>query len=285
MADDDESGDETAIQVESLEERGKGPLDRGPSAVGAARKAVDIPVGVARRTLRRYRRLDKRDKFVVLVGALIVVMVIVVIAIAYGGGGRFGGDGDGVEMVPVSKWRFGADMNMSGQEENTNLEGQETIYPATLDPAVKEVFLVTALHGHVTWTDEPTPPAQVPAFGYDTNEPDAFQLEIRLYDEVGLWAQWESELVYNPEGGQGAIDFSVDLQAELDEPVVVANPFGAKQLPEGYQSLVRVDFIVMTEDCGDWPAPDPIRPTIGDGGNHFLFEWDVLYRYDDDGKP
>jgi hypothetical protein len=48
---------------------------------------------------------------------------------------------------------------------------------------------------------------------------------------------------------------------------------------------LRIDLIVRTDECGDWPPPDPLRPTIGDGGNHYVFDWSVDYYFDDDGKP
>jgi hypothetical protein len=138
--------------------------------------------------------------------------------------------------------------------------------------------MITTLIGHVMWTDESSPPAQVPAVGYNTNEPDSFQIIFKIHDDLG---EYYSELTFNAQGQPGDLLYEL----ELPEPIYVANPQGADYLPAGYVETVRVDIIVRTEDCGDWPPPDPFRPTIGDGGNHYTFDWSVEYFFDTDGKP
>jgi hypothetical protein len=43
--------------------------------------------------------------------------------------------------------------------------------------------------------------------------------------------------------------------------------------------MIRIDFIVSTEDCGPWTTDDP-RPNIPDGANHYTFDWSVEYQVD-----
>jgi hypothetical protein len=138
-----------------------------------------------------------------------------------------------------------------------------------------EVIFVTRLTGHVTWSDETSPPTSAPAIGY-TNQPDAFMLRIIVQEGLG---EWETGLVFNSIGQQAEIDIDIDLVEELGSPIAVANPQGAKYLPESYAQMIRIDFIVITEDCGPWTTSDP-RPDIGDGGNHYTFEWSVEYQVD-----
>ncbi len=252
---------------------------RGPRASTAGR-VMDMPARTYRRVLRRYRRLPRRDRFAVLLAVLAVLLVIVLMSIWSTGGG-FGGGHTPPEVRPVSDWNMGSldEVLRSGEAENSNLEGQQTPYLVTLNPNATEIFFVTHLRGHVTWTDETTPPTNMPAIGY-TNDPDGFQLIIRVHDGVG---DWESDVVFNSQGGSGDIELDVDLTLELGAPLAVANRDGARYLPQGYVENVRVDFIVRTDDCGEWNSGD-FRPPIGDAGNHFVFDWDLVYRTADSTK-
>ena len=178
-------------------------------------------------------------------------------------------------MVHLSDWdRSGLEtVLVEGDEDNTNLEGQETTYLVPMQPNGTEVLFITRMTAHVTWSDETTPPTSLPAIGY-TNQPDGFMLRIVVQEGIGLW---ESPLEFNTIGQSHEITFDVDLVEELGGPVAVANPQGAKYLPEGYVQAARVDFVVITEDCGEWTTSDP-RPDIGDGGNHYSFQWSVEYQ-------
>jgi hypothetical protein len=281
VKDDDVEGEPEIIVAEPVEEPTLDVADEG-SGAALGRRVLDVPTGLLRRVKHRYRGLTQKDKFIVLIGLLIIVLAIAVMAIYYTGEGIVHDLDEGPRFVDDWKTKNLQPTPIVGQEENTNLEGQNTPYLVNLEPGIKEVFFITNLTAHVRWVDESSPPAQVPAIGYNTNEPDGFQLIIRLQDEMG---EWQSDLVFNAEGQEGTIDLDVDLVNELGAPIAVANPAGAEYLPKGYLPTLRVDFIVFTEECGDWPPPDPLRPTIGDGGNHYQFEWSVTYLFDGDGKP
>jgi hypothetical protein len=194
-------------------------------------------------------------------------------------GGGLGGPDLGPEIRPPSDWNLEAldPVELTEEEENTNLEGQETPYLVPLTPAPGEIYFLTHLSCQVEWTDESTPPTQVPAIGY-TNQPDGFMLIVRIHDDVG---EWRSELVFNSVGSGQSIALEVTIGEYLGQPIAVANREGADYLPQGYVESIRVDFIVVTEECGDWTSNDPFRPTIGDGGNHFTFDWTVVYRQAD----
>lgn len=282
MVDDPEIEDGTDIRV--------GPPEVEIGSVGgsatsaeegpAPGRKTDLPARTYRRVLRRYRRLPKRDKFAVLLAVLAVVLVIVLMSIWSTGGG-FGDGYTPPEVRPVSDWNMEAltEVQMTGQGENTNLEGQQTPYLVTLKPNATEIFFVTHLRGHVTWTDESTPPSNFPAIGY-SNEPDGFQLIIEVHDNIG---DWQSEVVFNSQGGSGDIDFPEDMTLELGAPIAVASREGARYLPQGYVESIRVDFIVRTDECGDWTTND-FRPPIGDAGNHFVFDWELIYKQADSAK-
>jgi len=246
----------------------------------ATARALDLPSRTYRKVLRRYRRLPRRDRFAVLLAVLAVVLVVVLMSIWSTGGG-FGDGYTPPEVRPVSDWNMGSlsEVQRSDEVENSNLEGQQTPYLVTLKPNATEIFFVTHLWGHVTWSDETTPPSNMPAIGY-SNEPDGFQLIIRVHDNVG---DWQSEVVFNPQGGTGDIELDVDLTLELGAPLAVANREGARYLPQGYVESVRVDLIVRTDECGEWTTND-FRPPIGDAGNHFVFEWEMAYRQADSTK-
>ncbi|UCC94083.1 MAG: hypothetical protein JSW25_05335 [Thermoplasmata archaeon] len=258
-----------------------GPSPEQGGAKNMAKKAIEAPKDVARRLRRRYQGLNKRDKFAALLGVLAIVMFLVLMAIWTTGGG-IGGPSLGPEILPSSRWNIDAleEVPVAGNEENTNLEGQLTPYLAPLTPQPGEIYFLTDMTCSVTWTDESTPPTSAPAIGY-TNEPDGFQLIIRIHDDVG---EWESEIIFNPQGSSGQIDLPVILSEHLGAPLAVANPHGANYLPQGYVESVRVDFIVRTDECGEWTSSDPFRPTIGDGGNHYTFDWSLVYRTADSTK-
>ena len=177
MADKGEPEDGTDIQVTPPEVEPEVPA-RG------AKKVLDKPTEVVHRLRRRYRRLNKRDKFAVLLAVLAIVMFLVIMSIWSSGGG-IGGPGLGPEVRPPSDWNVDAleERILTGDEENTNLEGQETPYLAPINPAPGEIYLVTGLSCQVDWADESTPPTSVPAIGY-TNQPDGFYLIIRIHDGV-----------------------------------------------------------------------------------------------------
>ena len=244
---------------------------------GISKKLVGWPMAKTRGAISWFKRISTRDKVIVLLGFLIVMIAITIILIQWGGGGPDVDDGPEI----VSNWGTAGLSNVPiGTQEPTlvNLEGQNTPFPVVLDPNPGEVFFVTRITAHVEWTDESTPPAQVPAYGYNTNEPDGFQLTIVLQDGMG---ELSSPLVYNAQGSSGVIDLTWDL----DETVAVADPTDAEYLPEGWIETFRIDFFVYTDECGDWPPPDPWRPNIPDGGNAFDFTWSVEYLYDNDGRP
>jgi len=265
------------IQVNPHEKRDTSGPDGGVAGEGLAKGAMGKPAGYFGKGKDWYRGLDNRDRLVVLIGVLAVMMAIAFLTIYWSGGGGSGGNDDGPVTVPISEWgRSNLDTQTNeGNEENTNLEGQNTPYlvPFTANPS--EVIFITHLTGHVDWTDESTPPTQFPGVNY-VNEPDGFQLKIVIQDGFG---EWESDLVFNVMGQSGSNDINIDLEAELGAPIAVATPEGANYLPAGYVQMLRIDFIVFTEDCGDWTTDDP-RPTIGDGGNHFTFDWAVDYQVD-----
>ena len=277
MAAKDDVVTEPDIQVAPPEEGSdSGPAGRDPGK-GRAESAMDIPGGFIGKGKDWYRGLDKRDRMVVLMGGLVVLLAIVMISIYWSGGGGAGGNEDDPIMVPISDWdRSGLDTQpLSGNEENTNLVGQNTPYLVSFTANASEVIFITHLTGHVDWTDESSPPTSAPAIGY-VNEPDSFQLKIVIHDGFG---EWESDLVFNVIGQSGSNDITVDLEAELGAPIAVSTPEGANYLPEGYVQMLRIDFIVFTEDCGPWTTVDP-RPNIPDGGNHFTFDWSVDYQVD-----
>jgi hypothetical protein len=276
MGKEEQPEGEPDIQVLSPEAGlGDGPDTDSGGAMGTAKKAVEAPKAVARRLKRRYKNLNKRDKFAALLGVLAIVMVIVLMTIWSTGGG-IGDPSPGPEILPSTAWNIDAldDIPVSGNEENTNLEGQLTPYLVPLMPEPGEIYFVTELNCQVNWADESTPPTQAPAIGY-TNEPDGFQLIIRIHDDV---FELESEIEFNPQGSAHQIQMAVVLSEHLGAPLAVANPEGANYLPQGYLEAVRVDFIVRTDDCGEWTSSDPFRPTIGDGGNHYTFDWSLVYK-------
>jgi hypothetical protein len=214
---------------------------------------------------------------VILLGFLVIIMAVVVLAIWSTGDGFGGVNGGQVTMVSIDEWdRSGLSQDAhTGNEENTNMESQTTIYPLPIQPSPGEVVFITRLSGHVEWVDESSLPAQVGGNLPYQNEPDSFQLIIRIEDSLG---EWQSELVYNTMGSPGSIDLEVDLVSELGGPLAVANPQGANYLPEGYVQALRVDFIVYTGECGDWVL-EPL-PVVGDGGNHFTYDWVLEYQVD-----
>jgi hypothetical protein len=273
MVDEGEPEDGTDIQVTPPEEETAVPRS-------GAMKVLDRPTEVVHRLRRRYRRLNRRDKFAVLLAVLAIVMFLVIMSIWSTGGG-IGGPDIGPEVRPPSDWNVDAleAVQRSGDEENTNLEGQETPYLVPLNPAPGEIYFVTSLSCQVDWTDESTPPTQVPAIGY-TNQPDGFYLIIRIHDGVG---EQSSDLEFNTVGSSHSIQFEYPL-SDLGAPIAVANKEDARYLPQGYVENLRVDFIVVTEECGDWTSSDPFRPTIGDGGNHFTFSWSAVYSVADSTK-
>jgi hypothetical protein len=281
MGTDGQPVDETDIQVGPPEGAGdagsEGDLN---AAKGAADKVLDKPAQVVNRLKRRYKNLNKRDKGAVLLFFLVVVMVIVLLSMWSTGGG-IGGPDLGPEIRPPNDWNIQAldPVDVSGNEENTNLAGQETPYLVPLTPAPGEIFFLTTLHCQVTWADETTPPVQNPAIGY-TNQPDGFYLIIRVHDSLG---EWESDLVFNPIGSSQDIVMDINVAEYLGSPIAVASREGADYLPQGYVESIRVDFIVVTEDCGPWTTNDP-RPNIGDGGNHYTFDWSLGYRLADSTK-
>ncbi len=277
MAEKDDVVTEPDIQVVPSDEGGSSGHAGGDASGGSAKKPMGKPAIYVSRGKDWYRGLDRRDRLVVLIGVLVVLLAIVMISIYWSGGGGSGGPDGGPLMVPISDWdRSGLDtQTLADNEENTNLEGQNTPYLVTFTANTSEVIFITHLTGHVDWTDETTPPTQLPAVGY-VNEPDGFQLKIVIQDGFG---EWESDLVFNVIGQAGSNDISVDLEAELGAPIAVSTPEGASYLPEGYVQMLRIDFIVFTEDCGEWTTTDP-RPSIGDGGNHFTFDWSVDYQVD-----
>ena len=250
----------------------------GRGAKGPAKMALDKPRAVVLKVKTRYKNLDNRDKMAVLIGVLVVVMVIVMMSIWSTGGG-IGGPVVGTEIRPVSDWNMDAltDVHLTGEEENTNLAGQETPYLVPLAPAPGEIYFLTELYCQVNWADETTPPTSAPAIGY-TNQPDGFQLIIRIHDSVG---EWQSDLVFNAIGAGQDISLPINVGEYLGGPIAVANRQGANYLPQGYVESIRVDFIVFTEECGPWTPSDPLRPTIGDGGNHFTFDWTAVYKQAD----
>ncbi len=267
------------IQVAPPEERTDTDAEDSPKrAKSAAMKALDMPKGAVLKVRTKYRHLNNRDKMAVLMGVLAVVMVIVMMSIWSTGGG-IGGPVIGTEIRPISDWNMDAlaDVQLTGEEENTNLAGQETPYLVPLMPAPGEIYFLTELNCQVNWADETTPPTSAPAIGY-TNQPDGFQLIIRIHDGVG---DWQSDLVFNPIGAGQEISLEINVGEYLGGPVAVANKQGANYLPHGYVDAIRVDFIVFTEECGPWTPTDPLRPTIGDGGNHYTFDWTVVYRQAD----
>ncbi len=277
MASKDDVVNGPDIQVAPRADGSDGGPAGGDPGKGPAKKVMGAPAGFIGKGKDWYRGLDKRDRMVVLMGALVVLLAIVMISIYWSGGGGVGGSGDDPVMVPISDWdRSGLDTQaIANNEENTNLEGQNTVYLVPFTAIASEVIFITHLTGQVDWTDESSPPTSAPAVGY-VNEPDSFQLKIVIHDDFG---EWESDLVFNVIGQSGTNTITIDLEAELGAPIAVATPEGAKYLPEGYVQMLRIDLIVFTEDCGDWTTNDP-RPNIGDGGNHFTFDWVVDYQVD-----
>ncbi len=237
--------------------------------VGLTKRTVSWPMDRFQQAVRRVKGMNRRDQLVIVLGLLAIVALL--IAWAAGGGGR--GDGDGATIVTNWNWMAGEQGTAGNTSSNTNLEAHASPYLERFEPEPGQVFFISELHAHVEWTDESSPPTQVPAAGY-VNDPDAFQLRIDL---VSAGEIIESELVYNQRGQSG----SIDLDINFTEPILVANTEGAKYLPEGYNETYRIDFIVYTEDCGDWHNPTfPRLPTVGDGGNGFTFTWSVVYYVD-----
>jgi hypothetical protein len=260
MAEKDDVVTEPDIQVTSPDDGGTSVPAGSDVAGGSSKKAMGKPAIYVSKGKDWYRGLDKRDRLVVLIGVLAVLLALVMISIYWSGVGGSGGPDDGPVMVPISEWdRSGLDtQTLSGNEENTNLEGQNTPYLVTFTANASEVIFITHLTGHVDWTDETTPPTQLPAVGY-VNEPDGFQLKIVVQDGFG---EWESDLVFNVIGQAGANDITVDLEAELGAPIAVSTPEGASHLPEGYVQMLRIDFIVFT-------APSVTEGTI----SHSIGPW------------
>lgn len=281
MGKDEQPEEETDIQVASHEVH-TDPDAEGPTKgnKGTAQKALDMPRGAVLKVRTKYKHMNKRDKMAVLIGVLVIIMTIAMYSIWYTGDGL----GDpllGPEILPPSDWNMESltEVPLSQVEENTNLEGQETPYLVPLMPGEGEIYFLTSIHCQVEWADETTPPTQLPAVGY-TNEPDGFQLRVIIHDDLG---EWESPLEFNSPGASHTIELPID-ETQLGAPIAIANREGAKYLPQGYVENLRVDFIVWTDDCGEWTSSDPIRPTIGDGGNHYTFEWSVTYRLADSTK-
>ncbi len=282
MGTDEQPYETTDIQVGTPETRDADPIDAGTGgSASTARRVIDKPAAMILKVRTRYKHLNRKDKSAVLLAVFAIVMVIVIMSIWSTGGG-IGGPDLVPEIRPPSDWNLEAlDLvELTGDEENTNLEGQETPYLVPLRPATGEIYFLMDLECHVEWVDESTPPTNVPAIGYE-NQPDGFYLIVRIHDDVG---EWRSELVFNSIGSSQSIDLSVSIGEYLGRPVAVANKEGADYLPQGYLENVRVDFIVVTEECGDWTPSDPFRPTVGDGGNHFTFTWSVQYRLADSTK-
>ena len=278
MGKDEQPEEEADIQVGPPEERTDPDAEDGPKGgKSAAKKALDMPREAVLKVRTRYKHMNNRDKMAVLIGVLVVIMTIAIYSIWYTGGG-IGGPSLGPEILPPSDWNMNSltEVQLTQPEENTNLEGQETPYLIPLTPNKGEIYFLTGLSCQVDWADETTPPTSLPAYLY-TNQPDGFQLKIRIHDDAG---EWESEIVFNSIGSSKSIPFEV-LGTDLGVPIAIANPEGARYLPQGYVENLRVDFIVRTDECGDWTSSDPFRPTLGDGGNHFTFEWTVTYRLAD----
>jgi len=274
--------DEADIQVSPPREGARGDVDGGgKGAMGTAKKALDKPAAAILRVKRRYKNLKKSDKMAVLIAVLVVVLVVVILSMWSTGGG-IGGPYIGPEILPPSHWNMDAleVVPVAGNEENTNMAGQETPYLVTLAPEPGEIYFLTTLQCQVNWADETTPPTQAPAVGY-TNQPDGFYLIIRIHDGVG---EWQSDLKFNTIGASEENTLQVNIAEYLGAPIAVANREGAKYLPQGNVESIRVDFIVVTEDCGPWTTTDPFRPTIGDGGNHYTFDWSLEYRTADSTK-
>ncbi|NIS12503.1 MAG: hypothetical protein GWN12_10725, partial [Thermoplasmata archaeon] len=156
MEGDENSTEEADIQVGPSDDEEKG-------LKGGAKKALAMPSATVNRLRVRYKHMNKRDKFAVLLFVLVVVMVIVIMSIWTTGGG-IGGPDLGPEIRPPSDWNMESleEVEVAGEEENTNLEGQETPYLAPLNPAPGEIYFVTNLFIQVDWTDESTPPTQAP---------------------------------------------------------------------------------------------------------------------------
>ncbi len=209
---------------------------------------------------------------------LLVVIIVIAAVVMLRGGGTFGGSGRGPEIV--DRWGLDGLNELSADGAHAgaaNIEGQTATYLERLTPAQGEVFFVKSVTCTVDWTDEGSPPTQVPVPGY-TNAPDAFQLFIV---PQGYAQPVESELTYNAEGAPETITLNVTF----DPPVPIANPDGADYLPKGSNATWRVDLRVYTGDCGDWQPPIPRLPQIGDGGNYYDVRWTVTYLVDSDGKP
>jgi hypothetical protein len=282
MGKDEEPEGVADIQVAPPEvNKGVGTEADAMGPKGVKGKALGAPKAMVLKVRTRYKHLNKRDKFAALIGVLAIVMCLLLLSIWSTGGG-IGGPSPGPEILPNSAWNTDAleEIMVTGAEENTNLEGQETEYLAPLVPQPGEIFFITGLTCQVNWADESTPPTQAPAVGY-TNEPDGFQLMIIIHDDVGYW---ESGIEFNPQGSSHQILLDVPLTEEMGGPLAVANREGASYLPQGYVESVRVDFIVRTDDCGEWTTTDPFRPSIGDGGNHYTFDWSLVYRQADSSK-
>lgn len=278
MGKDEQPEEQADIQVVSPEVRAGPDAQDGPKGdKSAAKKALDMPKGAVLKVRAKYKHLNNRDKMAVLIGVLVIIMTMAIYSIWYTGGGM-GGPSLGPEILPPSDWNMNSltEVQLTQPEENTNMAGQATQYLVPLTPNKGEIYFVTGVSCQVNWADETTPPTQAPAVGY-TNQPDGFQLKIRILDDRG---EWESELVFNSIGSSQSIPFEVP-ETELGAPIAVANPEGARYLPQGYVESLRVDFIVWTDECGPWTSSDPFRPTLGDGGNHFTFDWFVTYRMAD----
>jgi hypothetical protein len=243
----------------------------------SAKKAMDMPSDAYRKAMRKYRRLNNRDKMAVLIFVLVVILVAAMLTIWSTGGG-LGPNFVGPEIRPISDWNIDAldQVDLTEPVENSNLEGQQTPYLVPLSPEPGEIYFVTHLNAHVTWTDESTPPSNTPAIGY-TNQPDGFQLFIILQDSED---RWESAIEFNSVGSSHEIVLPIVIADYMNGPIPVAKREGADYLPRGYVENIRFEFIVRTDECGEWTTNDP-RPPIGDAGNHFTFEWTVTYRVAD----
>lgn len=210
-----------------------------------------------------------------LLGALVVLAAIALI-VSSGGAG----DGDGSGPKIVNNWSLeGLPESIMETEEPTltNLEGQTTTFIPPLEPPPGEVWFVYEIRVHVTWSDEGSPPTQVTPPGYDTNDPDHFQVRIRLEDSDIIY---ESVLTPNPAGQAGDLPFSLNLLGNETGPKAIANPVDAKYLPAGYFEHYRIDIMVYTEECGDWPSQFGVFPPIPDAGNSFDCTWSVHYYVD-----
>ena len=257
-----------AAEVELVEEPAAAPAP----APARARRG---PMAPLRGATSRFMGMSPLHKVLVITVAAVILFAVIAMTLSKGGG--FGG-GDGPKIV--SNWNLGGlteQLREGSDEDGANIEGQTTPYVERFEPGQHEVFFITKVSATVTWDDETTQPTKVQVPGY-VNQPDSFQLFI---DVQGYPETISSNLTYNVQGQQGAIA----LEFTFPKPIPVANPDDADHLPAGYNATCRADFKVYTGECGDWTSSRDRLPTIGDGGNYYVFTWSVSYLVDSDGKP